>query len=92
MPIVSDVMIDDKVYMECDEFNMTPGHTYLVHSDSTGYFLGSYVDATRTYGAFIFNQCRFYTADYQGILVKSTKADKKEEMVCMVGIIVRKCA
>ncbi len=91
MSIVCDCTIGDRTYTECDEFTMTKGNTYLVHSDREGFFLGTYSYASRSIGAFIFQPSTCYEYNYYGELVPSKRAVKAEVSVCMTDIIVREC-
>jgi hypothetical protein len=84
-----DVTLGNHLYQECDEFTMTVGKTYLVHSDATGFFLGTYAYASRRLGAYIFHNCHFYTHDYYGNMVLSGQPDKADVTVSMVGIVAR---
>lgn len=86
---LTDIEIDGHLYQECDEFTMKVGKTYLVHSDATGYFLGTYAYASRCMGGFLFRYCQFYKYDYYGSLVPSGLPNKAEMMVSMVGILTR---
>jgi len=84
----SEIILEGRVYSECDEFVMTVGKTYLVHSDTMGYFLGKYDYASRTLGAFAFRECKFYERNYHGDLVLSKQLNQ-DVMISMVGILVR---
>jgi hypothetical protein len=88
---ICDVQLDGRIYKEVDEFTMTVGNTYLVHSDKTGYFLGMYYDVSRSLGSYAFQNCQFYKHDYYGNLILSEQKNSPVVIVSMVHIIVREC-
>ena len=87
---ICDVSIGGVTFTECDEYTLTVGTTYLVHSDRSGFFLGTYAYASRTLGAFIFEKCSFYQMNYYGQVVLSDKPDKEELAISMTEINTRK--
>ena len=83
-----DITIGGTVFTETDEYTMTVGKKYLVFSERTGYFLGTYTYANRTLGAYEFVNCTCYETNYYGDLVLSDKP-VRNEVVSMVHIIAR---
>jgi len=53
--------IGSSLYLVCDEYKLVQGNTYLVHTDRTGYFLGTFVGSLRLYSSeYVFRNCTFY--------------------------------
>lgn len=80
--------IGDSTYVECDEYQLVRGNTYLVHTDRTGYFLGTFMGSLRLYRSeYVFHDCTFYKTNYRNVLVSSTY--KKEVGVNLFSMITR---
>jgi hypothetical protein len=87
----NDIQIRFLVYKQCDEYTMTVGNTYLVHSTKTGLFLGTYEYASRSLGSYIFSNCKFYEKNYYGDIVLSDCPHKDTLAISMADILVREC-
>ncbi len=86
------MFISDHMFVECDEYSMIVGNTYLVNSDRTGYFLGTYKGYRHLFTPiFVFENSQFYVRTNQGVLVASGKPYKTEIVVDATSATVRKC-
>jgi hypothetical protein len=67
---MTECRIGSSLYLVCDEYKLVQGNTYLVHTDRTGYFLGTFMRSLRLYSSeYVFRNCTFYKPTHFKVLV-----------------------
>ena len=69
-----DMIIKTDIYKGCDEHKLVAGKLYLVHDDSTGLFLGSYVGRSFS-PSLVFHGCQFYNCNGDIVLDQSDNTE-----------------